>query len=76
MAKTRKQWNIRQKISAVTLIHEIGVKPAARQLGMPISSLRRWRKDETKLVELDDDAEDDEYPDNGHADCAGDGFTI
>jgi hypothetical protein len=52
MARTRKQRNIRQKISAVNLIHEIGVKAAAQQLGMPISSLRQWRKDEAKLVKL------------------------
>jgi DDE superfamily endonuclease len=40
----RTQPNFQQKASAVARAKEIGLKPAARELHIPVSTLKRWRK--------------------------------
>jgi hypothetical protein len=40
------------KLMALRVVREIGLKPAARQLNLPVTSLKRWQKNEEEFVTL------------------------
>lgn len=43
-------YNIIQKISALESMKKIGLKPAARELNIPLTTLKRWRRKSVSLV--------------------------
>lgn len=52
--KRRRSFTIAQKLNAVKIAQEQGVKPTARELGINKAMLTRWRRDANKLQSLAD----------------------
>jgi transposase-like protein len=50
--KKRRSFTIAQKLNAVKIAQEQGIKPTARELGIDRAMLTRWRRDVTKLQSL------------------------
>jgi transposase-like protein len=48
----REHWTIQEKLRVLEVVKEIGVKPAARQLNINLTKLKRWRRKADQLLAL------------------------
>lgn len=52
MTTPRQQATVAQKLAVLQLVAKIGVKPAAREAKVPLSTLKSWRKDADLLKQF------------------------
>jgi transposase-like protein len=52
----REHWTIKEKLHALEMVRQIGMKPAARQLKINLMTLKKWRWKADELLALSNES--------------------